>query len=176
LATKEYAVKLSTRPRYGLRALLDIATHSQSEPIRLKEIARRQDVSLSYLEHIVGPLISGGILRSTRGPGGGVALLRRPGDIPLAEVMQLLEGPMSTVDCVLHPGLCARSERCATRTLWTELAKAMQRVLDRRTLADLMQSDDSNAEDSCAPDAFRRLSTPITGPGFKCKQIGGDGS
>ena len=169
-------MKLSTRPRYGMRALLDIATNSQSEPIRLKEIARRQDVSLSYLEHIVGPLISGGILRSTRGPGGGVSLLRRPEDIPLADVMQLLEGPMTTVDCVLHPGLCARSERCATRTLWTELAKAMQGVLDRRTLADLMQSDDSNTEGSCVPDAFRRLCTPISGPGLECERMGGEGS
>ena len=102
--------------------------------------------------------------------------MRRPEDIPLAEVMQLLEGPMTTVDCVLHPGLCARSERCATRTLWTELAKAMQGVLDRRTLADLMQSDDSNTEGSCVPDAFRRLCTPISGPGLECERMGGEGS
>lgn len=149
-------MKLSTRPRYGMRALLDIAAHSRGEPVRLKEIARRQDVSLSYLEHIVGPLISGGILRSTRGPGGGVSLLRRPEEIPLDEVMQLLEGPMTTTDCVMHPELCARSAHCTTRSLWTELAEAMRAVLRNRTLADLMQGDAADKKGAWVPDAFRQ--------------------
>jgi len=147
-------VKLSTRPRYGMRALLDIAAHSGSEPVRLKEIARRQDVSLSYLEHIVGPLISGGILRSTRGPGGGVSLLRRPEEIPLGEVMQLLEGSMTTTDCVLHPEVCSRSARCATRSLWTELGEAMRAVLRNKTLADLMQGDEADEMAAFVSDAF----------------------
>ena len=169
-------MKLSTRPRYGVKALPDIATHSQSEPIRLKEIARRQDVSLSYLEHIIGPLNCGGILRSTRGPVGGVSLLGRPEDVPLAEVMHLLEGPMTTLDCVLHPGLFPRSERCVTRTLSTELAKAMQGGLCRGTLDNLTQSDDSNTEGSCVSDAFRPLCTPISRPELECKKTGGEGS
>jgi Rrf2 family protein len=158
-------VKLSTRSRYGMRALLDIALQSHREPVRLKDIARRQDVSLSYLEHIVGPLIAGGILRSTRGPGGGVSLLRRPEDIPLAEVMRLLEGPLSTSDCVSHPDVCQRSALCATRTLWAELAEAMDAVLQARTLADLCHRDDADMRGSCVPDAMRPLHSSAPGPG-----------
>lgn len=158
-------MKLSTRSRYGMRALLDIAAQSRNEPVRLKEIARRQDVSLSYLEHIVGPLIAGGILRSTRGPGGGVSLLHRPEDIPLVEVMRLLEGPLSTADCVLHPDVCPRAELCATRTLWTELAEAMDLVLRSRTLADLLHSDEAEIRGSCVPDAMRPLRVAVPGPG-----------
>jgi len=148
-----------------MRALLDIALQSNREPVRLKEIARRQEVSLSYLEHIVGPLIAGGILRSTRGPGGGVSLLRRPEDIPLVEVMQLLEGPLSAADCVLHPDVCQRSALCATRALWAELSEAMDAVLQARTLADLCHRDDAEMRGSCVSDAMRPLHSPAPGPG-----------
>ncbi|MFW6055874.1 MAG: RrF2 family transcriptional regulator, partial [Chloroflexota bacterium] len=85
-------MKLSTRSRYGLRALLDIAVHEAGTPVRLREIARRQGVSLSYLEHIVRPLIAGEILRSTRGIHGGVSLARRPSDISVREAVTALEG------------------------------------------------------------------------------------
>jgi Rrf2 family transcriptional regulator, cysteine metabolism repressor len=158
-------LKLSTRSRYGVRALLDIAVHSSEEPVRLKEIASRQEVSLSYLEHIIGPLISGGILRSTRGPGGGISLLRKPEDIPLREVMSLLEGPLSAADCVLHPEVCARADLCATRGLWSELAAAMDAVLRTRTLADLMHRDDVETPGSCVHDAMRPASGPTAAPG-----------
>jgi len=156
-------VKLSTRSRYGMRALLDIAVQSSREPVRLREIARRQDVSLSYLEHIVGPLIAGGILRSTRGPGGGVSLLRKPEDISLKDVMTLLEGPLSTADCVLHPEVCPRSDGCATRSLWVSLSESMDTVLCSRTLADLIDSDAGAAHGSCAHDAMRPFEHAITG-------------
>ena len=158
-------MKLSTRSRYGVRALLDIAVHSSTEPVRLKEIASRQEVSLSYLEHIIGPLISGGILRSTRGPGGGISLLRKPEDIPLREVMSLLEGSLSAADCVLHPEVCARSALCATRGLWGELAEAMDSVLRSRTLADLMHRDDVKSPTACVHDAVRPVSGPTPAPG-----------
>jgi Rrf2 family transcriptional regulator, cysteine metabolism repressor len=159
-------VKLSTRSRYGMRALLDIALQCNREPVRLKEIARRQDVSLSYLEHIVGPLIAGGILRSTRGPGGGVSLLRRPEDIPLSEVMRLLEGPLSTADCVPHPDLCPRSALCATRALWSEVTSAIDNVLAGKSLADLIRrGDDSDSGGSCIHDAMRPMNGAAPGPG-----------
>ncbi len=158
-------MKLSTRSRYGMRALLDIALQSSLEPVRLREIARRQDVSLSYLEHIVGPLIAGGILRSTRGPGGGVSLLRKPEDISLREVMTLLEGPLSAADCVLHPEVCPRSDGCATRSLWVDLSEAMDAVLGPRSLADLMHCDESTAQGSCVPEAMRPFSHAVTGIG-----------
>ncbi|MBN1152491.1 MAG: Rrf2 family transcriptional regulator [Dehalococcoidia bacterium] len=158
-------MKLSTRSRYGMRALLDVARQSNREPVRLKEIARRQEVSLSYLEHIVGPLIAGGILRSTRGPGGGVSLIRRPEDIRLAEVMHLLEGPLNAADCVWHPDVCPRSSLCATRALWRELSSAIEGVLRDRTLADLMNQDDAEMRGSCAPDAVRPMASASPAPG-----------
>ena len=144
-------MKLSTRTRYGMRAVLDIALHSGGAPVRLREIAARQEVSLSYLEHIIGPLIAGRILRSTRGAGGGVSLLREPDRILLSEIVGLLEGSLATVDCVLHPGVCPRSGSCATRGLWMEMAEAMDSVLESRTLADLMKTDDGAEAGSCTP-------------------------
>jgi len=148
-------MKLSTRTRYGLRALLDIAAHSDAAPVQLKEIARRQEVSLSYLEHIVGPLMTGGILRSTRGMYGGVSLLKEPREILLWDVVNLLEGTVAAVDCVPHPHICKRADTCATRRLWSELTKAMHDVLASRTLADLMRDDDGTADGSCAMAAVR---------------------
>ncbi len=169
-------MKLSTRSRYGLRALLDIATHSRNEPVRLREIAKRQEVSLSYLEHIVGPLIQGGILRSTRGPSGGLSLLRRPEEVPLGEVMRLLEGPMTTTDCVLHPELCARADYCATRSLWSELTDAMQAVLREKTLAHLMQGYDTEGRGDCVPEAFGPMRTRASGQALRSENARGDRS
>ena len=156
-------MRLSTRSRYGMRALLDIALQSRAEPARLRDIARRQDISLSYLEHIVTPLIAGGILRSTRGPGGGVSLLRRPEDVSLTEVMRLLEGSLSAADCVPHPDVCPRSVTCATRTLWAELAEAMDGVLRSKSLADLVNRDDTEMRGSYIPEAMRPAREAVAG-------------
>ncbi len=158
-------MRLSTRSRYGMRALVDIARQSREEPVRLKDIARRQDVSLSYLEHIIGPLIAGGLLRSTRGPGGGLSLLREPQEIPLVEVISLLEGPLGAVDCVSSPDVCQRSLACATRRLWVELADAMDGVLRSKTLADLIHQDESEARGACVPEAMKPLRVAAPGPG-----------
>ncbi len=169
-------MKLGTRARYGMRALVDIATYSKDEPVRLKEIARRQNVSLSYLEHIVGPLISGGILRSIRGPGGGVSLLRKPEDIQLVQVMQLLEGSLSTTDCVLNPEVCPRSEQCATRSLWAEISDAMHEVLSRKSLTDLLDRNDTVLEGSCVPQSFRRSQKPVSLSGNEASGDRGEAS
>ena len=133
-------MKLSTRARYGTRALLDLALHSDRGPVLLKDIAQRQQISVRYLEHLITPLIAGGILRSTRGPKGGVSLARSPGDIRLGEVIQLLEGSIALVDCVEHPDVCTRSELCVTRDMWEELGDAMNRVLESTTLQDLVEN------------------------------------
>jgi len=154
-------MRLSTRSRYGIRALLDIARHSADGPVRLREIAKRQEVSLSYLEHIVGPLIAGGILRSTRGVYGGVSLMRKPEDISVADVFALLEGQVAAVDCVVNPDICPRSHTCATHQLWVEMTNAMNSVLGSRTLADLMNGDRGEGGSSCAHPAMRALKNPV---------------
>jgi len=132
-------MKLSTRGRYGTRALLDLALHQEEEPVLLKNIAQRQQISLLYLEHLITPLIAGGIVRSTRGVRGGISLVKPPEEIRLSEVVQLLEGSIAPVECVNNPEICARSQLCATRDIWGELKKAMNGVLESTTLRDLVE-------------------------------------
>jgi len=131
-------MKLSTRTRYGTRALLELALHQGEGPVFLKNIAKNQQISLSYLEHLVTPLISGGIIRSIKGPRGGVTLAKRPEDIKLIEVTRLLEGSLAPVECVDHPEVCSRSEKCVTRDIWGEVKAAMNGVLETTTLQDLV--------------------------------------
>ena len=132
-------MKLSTRGRYGTRALLDLALHREEGPVLLRDIAQRQQISLPYLEHLIAPLIAGGIIRSTRGTRGGVSLAKPPEEIRLSEVIRMLEGSMALVDCVNSPGVCSRSELCVTHDIWGELKKAMDGVLESTTLQDLVE-------------------------------------
>ena len=132
-------MKLSTRAQYATRALLDLAIHQREDPVLLKDIAQRQQISLRYLEHLITPLIAAGIVLSTRGPRGGVSLAKPPEEIRLNEVVQLLEGSIAPVECVDKPGICPRSELCVTRDVWSELKKAMNGILESTTLQDLVE-------------------------------------
>ena len=132
-------MKLSTRGRYGTRALLELALHQGEGPVLLKDIAHRQQISLRYLEHLMTPLIAGGIVRSTRGARGGVSLTKPPEEIRLSEVIQLLEGSVAPAECISNPGICTRSELCVTRDIWSELKKAMNGILESTTLQDLVE-------------------------------------
>jgi len=132
-------MKLSTRGRYGTRALLDLALHQGQGRILLKDIAQRQQISLRYLEHLIAPLIAGGMVWSTRGAKGGVSLARHPKDITLSEVIQLLEGSVAPVACINNPGVCDRSGSCATRDIWSEMKQAIDEVLESTTLQDLVE-------------------------------------
>lgn len=134
-------MKFSTKGRYGTRALLDIALNQGDSPVPLKDIARRQDISLSYLEQLVAPLRAGGLVRSVRGPGGGIALMKSPGKIKLSEVIRLLEGDISVSDCVDNPRMCDRSAACVTRDVWDELKQAMNGILEATTLQDLVERE-----------------------------------
>jgi len=131
-------VRLSTRGRYGTRALLDLALHLEKAPVPLKEIASRQGISLHYLEHLIAPLVSAEIVRSTRGAQGGVQLARPPQEIKLSEVVQLLEGLTIPVECLNNPESCPRCDLCATRDIWAEMKRAMDEVLESITLQDLV--------------------------------------
>ena len=132
-------MKLSTRGRYATRALLDLALHQEEGPVLLKDIARRQQISIRYLEHLVTPLIAGGLIRSTRGAKGGVWLIRPPEEIKLSDVIQLVEGSLSPVECVDNPEICDRSAFCVTRDVWSELKRAINKVLESKTLQDLVE-------------------------------------
>lgn len=132
-------MKLSTRTRYGTRALLELALRESEGPVFLKDIAKSQELSLAYLEHLVAPLISGGIICSTKGPKGGIELARRPEDINMKEVTYLLEGSLAPVDCVDSAETCDRSRNCVTREIWGQMKDAMDGVLESTTLRDLVE-------------------------------------
>jgi Rrf2 family cysteine metabolism transcriptional repressor len=139
-------MKLSTRTRYGVRALLELALRQERGPVFLKEIARKQQISLPYLEHLIAPLIAGGIIRSAKGPRGGVSLARKPADITLSEITRLLEGSLAPVECVDNPEVCQRSGFCAARDVWGQLKEAMDGVLEMTTLQDLVERQRSKGQ------------------------------
>lgn len=112
----------------------------------LKDVAQRQELSLNYLEHLVTPLIIAGLMRSHRGPAGGVELAKPPSDIRLSEVIRLVEGNVEPVDCVGEPGVCVRSDGCVTRDIWVELERAVISVLDSVTLQDLVERQKKKEE------------------------------
>jgi Rrf2 family protein len=132
-------MKLSTRARYGTRALLDIALNGKDRPVLLRDIARRQQISIMYLEHLITPLITTGIIRSIRGARGGVWLARPPHQIKLSEIVLLLEGSLAPVECVDDPNYCPRSASCVTREVWSEMKEAMNSILEATTLQDLVE-------------------------------------
>jgi Rrf2 family cysteine metabolism transcriptional repressor len=132
-------MKLSTRTRYGTRALLELALNKSKEPVYLKDIARQQQISLPYLEHLVAPLIAGGLIRSTKGPKGGISLARKPADIRLIEITRLLEGSVAPVECIDSPEICQRSKYCAARDIWSQLKEVMDNFLEATTLQDLVE-------------------------------------
>ena len=138
-------MRLSTKSRYGTRAVLDIALQEKTV-IPLKDIAKRQQLSLSYLEHLVTPLIIGSILRSSRGREGGISLAKPPAEIKLSEIIQILDGQTVTVDCVKNSSVCERSEFCVTRDLWVKVNDAMDDVLKSTTIADLVEKHGKKAE------------------------------
>lgn len=142
-------MKISTRGRYGTRALLDLAIRWGEGPVQLKDIAQNQEVPLQYLEHLMRPLIAAGLVRSMRGARGGVWLAKPPEEIKLSEVIGALIGSIAPVECVDDPTMCDRSRYCATRDVWCELARAMSEVLESTTLHDLVvrqKSKEQSAE------------------------------
>jgi len=132
-------MKISTRGQYGTRLLLDTALHQGESLVSLKDIARRQEISLQYLEHLITPLTTAGLLKTSRGPRGGVRLAKPSDEIKLSEVITVLEGSTAPVECVDNPATCSRSELCAARDIWTEIKMAVNGVLEGTTLQDLAE-------------------------------------
>ena len=132
-------MKLSTRSRYGTRLMLDMAQHYHDGPIHLSDVAKRQDVSVKYLEQIIIPLKKGGYIESLRGPKGGHILARPPEEITVKEIVAVLEEGTSLVECCDDSAVCQRSNICATRLLWKEVSEAMFDRLQAITLADLVK-------------------------------------
>jgi Rrf2 family protein len=132
------AMRVSTRGRYGLRAMFELARDYGESPVLLSTVAERQGLPHKYLHALLTTLKSAGLVRSVRGTRGGFLLARRPAEIRLSEIMRALEGPLSLVDCVADRRVCDREDRCPTRQVWQELSAAIEHMLDGVTLADLV--------------------------------------
>ena len=132
-------MKLTTRSRYGTRMILDMALHGKDGPVRIKDIAERQGVSVKYLEKLVRELKQAGFVRSRRGPRGGHELAMPLEAVTVGGVVRTLEGELSLVECDADPGrTCPRLADCLTREVWAEASRAMHKALDAISLADLV--------------------------------------
>lgn len=131
-------MKLSTRTRYGLRAVLEVAINYNKGPIQAKIVSQRQQISIKYLEQLMATLKSGGLIRGIRGSKGGYVLAKAPSQIKLSDIFNVLEGPVKTVECVENENYCAKTAECVTRQVWAEVEEAMNQVLQSITLQDLV--------------------------------------
>jgi Rrf2 family protein len=132
-------MKLTTRSRYGTRLLLDIAMHSENGPVPSHDSARREGISLKYLEKILKLLKEGGFIKGKRGPNGGNILTMAPEDISIGAVAQVLDGDEQILDCDGDMSTCPRAAVCLRRSIWDDANKAMYKMLDSYSLADLIK-------------------------------------
>ena len=140
-------MKLSTRSRYGTRMILDLAQYDNGEPIQLGDIAKRQNVSVKYLEQIIRPLKKANYIKSFRGSKGGHLLNKPPAAITVGEIVALLEGGAGLTRCSENPDACERVDDCVTRFLWVEASKAIFERLSAITFADLLALDKNECKD-----------------------------
>ena len=132
-------MKISTKGRYALRLMLDIAAHDSGEPVRIKDIASRQEISAKYLEQIVAILSKAGYVKSIRGPQGGYRLTRKPEEYSLGDILRLTEGSLAPVECLEgETNQCPRVGDCITLLFWKKLDKAIREVTEGYTLEDLL--------------------------------------
>jgi len=131
-------MRMSTKGRYGARAMLDIALNYEKGPVSLKDLAERQELSLKYLEQLIQPLKAAGLLKSIRGAGGGYTLAKHPNDISLLQVIQALEN-ISPADCLSTPEMCARTGKCATHDVWKQIHDSTNSILASLTLMEMME-------------------------------------
>lgn len=134
-------MKLSTRGRYAVMAMVDLAAHTEGgKPVSLADIAERQEISLSYLEQLFGKLRRGGIVKSVRGPGGGYVLGRAAGDTRIADIVLAVDEPITATRCQLGTSVGCRGNRsrCATHDLWEELSHQIHLYLSSVSLADVV--------------------------------------
>ncbi|MBA7526926.1 HTH-type transcriptional regulator CymR [subsurface metagenome] len=130
-------MKVSSRFRYGLRLLVDLAIKYQKNPVLLKDIAECEKISKKYLEQIVITLRTSGLIGATRGSKGGYYLTKPPNKIKIAEIYKILEGSFAPVDCLDNPNICTLVKNCPTRKIWSDLAKSIKKTFGNQTLADL---------------------------------------
>lgn len=139
-------IRISTRGRYALRAMVDLAQHGHSGPVARQDICDRQEISPDYVAQLFSRLQSVGLVEGVKGPGGGYRLTRDATLIRAGDVVQAVEGPVAVVDCALptssEEAVCERVDRCVTRLLWKQLSERMTEVLNSVSLKDLCDQAD----------------------------------
>ena len=150
-------MKLTTKGRYGLRAVIDLAVYAKDEPVSLASVAERQNISINYLEQLVAKLKKAGIVQSTRGAQGGYTLAKAPEEISVGEILRSLEGTLSPVECVAENGdsECAASDFCVTKYVWKRISDSINDTVNNMFLSELLaesnkvKSDASRVEPGC---------------------------
>ena len=139
-------MKISTKGRYALRMMLDMAQNQKNGPVALKDIAERQNVSKKYLEQIALFLSQEGILQGTRGHQGGYRMVAKPADCTVYQILEIVEGSMHPVACLDHsPNDCERCNGCETLFIWEGLDKVIQEYLKSMTLQDVLDKMNAKA-------------------------------
>ena len=135
-------MKVSTKGRYALRIMIDLAMNDNGEYIRLKEIAERQSITLKYMEQIMPLLTKAGYVRSYRGNNGGYMFARSPEEYTVGDILRTTEGSLAPISCIEEtPNRCPRKDYCTTLSFWEGMAKVINEYVDGITLADLMKKE-----------------------------------
>mgnify|MGYP002561456459 CR=1 FL=1 len=129
---------ISTKGRYALRIMADVAQHDGEMPVSVREIAQRQDISGKYMEQIISVLTRSGLLRSVRGAQGGYMLARPPQAITVGEILRVMEGELASVDCLEEASVCDKACACPTRLVWQKIHTGVNAIVDGITLADML--------------------------------------
>lgn len=141
-------MKISTKGRYALRLMLDIALQGEEHPVRVKDIAKRQEISIKYLEQIISMLVRADYVKSIRGPQGGYRLTKQPKEYTVGMILRLTEGNLAPVECLSgETNACPRSRECVTLRIWEELNEAVKSVVDKYTLQDLLDWQQESGND-----------------------------
>ncbi|HUM84515.1 MAG TPA: Rrf2 family transcriptional regulator [Lachnospiraceae bacterium] len=141
-------MKVSTKGRYALRIMLDLAVHDSGELVPLKEIAARQNITLKYMEQIISPLSKAGFVQSLRGSSGGYRLARKPAEYTVGDILRVLEGPLVPNACLEgEENTCPRADFCPTLPFWKGLNKVINDYVDSVTLEDLVEEALSRQSD-----------------------------
>jgi Rrf2 family protein len=134
-------IRISTKGRYGTRLMLELAMNYEKGPMLLKEIAKKQEISEGYLQHIVDTLKGSGLIFSNRIGHGGYTLAKPPEKISLRDILSSLEGSINLSECVNNPDICTRSPKCTTRDAWSEVNRKLSQSLSEITLRDMVEKN-----------------------------------
>lgn len=143
-------MRISTKIRYGARAMLELASRYGEGPIELKEIAQKEDISIKYLEQVIVPLRTAGLVKSVRGSKGGYSLGKPPSEICLNDLVEILDGQINLIECLRDPKACQKVSSCVTRDIWGEVSDAINKIFRSITFEEMVNRK-KEKEGKCPP-------------------------